>query len=174
MIGDAFSIGEKIRLHTFDFKLYPKLWDDFSVGVEIMDSLEWQETKFLNDEGTDFSDEVKNMPNDSGGIYMFIIKSKVLKGISEYLAYIGRAQYTDNHNLRVRCKRYLTQYINEKERPKITTLMSYFKDHLFLRYVKVPNNELIVLLEAELINSLLPPFNDEIPDKIIRQAVDAF
>ena len=67
---------------------------DFSIEDEIIDALEWKETKFLNDDGTDFSDEVKRLPNDSGGIYVFIIKSNVLKGISEYLAYIGRAQLT--------------------------------------------------------------------------------
>jgi len=174
MIGEAFSLGEQIKLHTVDFKLYPKLWKDFSIEDEILEALEWRETKFLNDEGTDFSDEVKNLPNDSGGIYIFIIKSNVLKGISEYLAYIGRAQFTENHNLRIRCKRYLSQYLNEKERPKITTLMNYYKNHIFLRYTKVSDNDLIVRLEAELINSLLPPFNDEVPNKIVRQAINAF
>lgn len=174
MLGEAFPLGEQIKLHTFDFRLYPKLWVDFDIEDEIIEALEWTETKFLNDDGTDFSDEVKNLPVDSGGIYIFIIKSNVLKGISEYLAYIGRAQFTDNHNLRVRCKRYLSLYLNEKERPKITTLMNYFKNHLFLRYTKVSDNELIVRLEAELINSLLPPFNDEIPNKVVRQAINAF
>lgn len=174
MLGEAFPLGEQIKLHTFEFKLYPKLWDDFSVEDDIINALEWSETKFLNDEGNDFSDEVKNLPNDSGGIYIFIIKSQVLRDISEYLAYIGRAQFTENHNLRIRCKRYLSQYLNEKERPKITTLINYYKDHLFLRYTKVSDNELIVRLEAELINSLLPPFNDEIPNKLVRQAIDAF
>ena len=174
MIREAFPIGEQIKLHTFGFRLYPKLWIDFDIEEELMQALDWKETKFLNDEGTDFSDDIKNLPTNFGGIYIFIIKSNVLKEVSEYLAYIGRAQLTENHNLRVRCKRYLTQYINEKERPKITTLMNYFKDHLYLKYTKVDNNDLIVRLEAELINSLLPPFNDEIPNKKIRQAVNAF
>ena len=52
--------------------------------------------------------------------------------------------------------------------------MKYYKNHIFLRYSKISNNDLIVRLEAELINSLLPPFNDEVPDKIERQAIDAF
>jgi len=174
MKQDAFQLGEHIKLHTFGFRLSPKLWDEFGVDDDMMQSLVWDEVKFLNEEGTDFSPEVKNLPTDSGGIYIFIIKSFVLEGVSEYLAYIGRAQFTEHHNLRVRCRRYLTQYINEKERPKITTLMKYFKDRLYLRYTQVAKNEDIVKLEAELINSLLPPFNDEVPNKNIRQAVDAF
>ena len=48
MIADAFPLGEQVKLHTFDFKLYPKLWEAFNM------------------EGTDFSEEVKNLPNDSG------------------------------------------------------------------------------------------------------------
>lgn len=174
MITEAFPLGEQVKLHTFDFKLYPKLWEAFNIETHIIDSLEWQEIKFLNEEGTDFSEGVKNLPTDSGGIYIFIIKSNVLKGISEYLAYIGRAQFTENHNLRIRCRRYFYQYLNEKERPKITTLMNYYKNYLFLRYTKVTDNDLIIRLEAELINSLLPPFNDEIPNQTIRQAIDAF
>jgi hypothetical protein len=97
-----------------------------------------------------------------------------LQGITEYLAYIGRAKFTDNHNLRVRCKRYYSQYLNEKERPKITRLVRYFKNVLYLKYAKVDGNELIEQLEAELINSILPPFNDQIPEIRIRQAIDAF
>ena len=174
MQNDAFQLGEQIRLHTVDFKLYPQLWDQFNFTQEILSNLEWKEYKFLNDEGTDFSDEVSSMPNNSGGIYAFIIKNPVFPGVSEYLAYIGRARYTSNHNLRVRCRRYLTQYLNEKERPKITRLMNYYKEYLFIRYARIDGNEQIDELEAELINSILPPFNDQIPTKIIRQGVNAF
>lgn len=171
---DAFQLGEQIKLHTFEFKLCPILWKKFSIEPELMDSLEWVESKFLNEDCSDFSEEVKKMPNNSGGIYLFIIKSHIIKDVSEYLAYIGRAQFTKDHNLRVRCRRYLTQYLNEDERPKITTLMHYFKNNLFIRYAKVDDNDLIIRLEADLINSLLPPFNDEVPEKKIREAVNAF
>lgn len=174
MLADAFHLGEQIKLHTIEFKLYPQLWGDFDIDHKIMSELDWIEVKFLNDRANDFSEEVKKLPNDKGGVYIFIIKSEVLPNISEYLAYIGRAQLTEHHNLRVRCKRYLTTYINDKERPKITTLMHYYRDRLFLKYAIIEDNDLIIDIEAELINSLLPPFNDEIPEKRVRQAVDAF
>lgn len=174
MLNDAFKIGEQITLHSVDFKLYPKLWTEFVINRRELDLLDWTEFKFLNEDGNDFSDQVKNIPNDSGGIYVFIIKNPVLPGVSDYLAYIGRARFTEKHNLRVRCRRYLTQYLNENERPKITRLMNYYKDHLYIRYAKVDNNDFIDLLESELINSILPPFNDKIPKKKIRQGIDAF
>jgi hypothetical protein len=174
MIGDAWPKGLQIKIHTFPFKLYPKNWEDFKIDKEFINALHWNEVKFLNDQGNDFSNEIKNLPNNRGGIYIFIIKSEVLPSISEYLAYIGRALYTDTHSLRVRCRRYLTEYLNEKERPKITTLMKLFGNRLYLKYTIIEKNELIVELEAELINSLLPPFNDQVPDIITRQAVNAF
>lgn len=174
MLNNAFRLGEEIRLHTVDFKIVPSLWDEFEIDSEIMENLIWEEYKFLNDDGTDFSEGVSNLPNDSGGIYSFIIKSPLLPGVSEYLAYIGRARFTDNHNLRARCRRYLTEYLNEKERPKITRLMNYYKNHLYIRFTRIDNNELIEELEAELINSILPPFNDEIPEKRVRDGINAF
>lgn len=174
MLNDAFSLGEHIILRTIEFKLVPMLWDDFKINDVDFKNLEWHEFKFLNENGSDFSDDVKNLPNDSGGIYSFIIKSPVWPGVSEYLAYIGRARLTDSHNLRVRCRRYLTEYLNEKERPKITRLMNYYKKHLFIRYTKVDGNDAIEKIEAELINTILPPFNDEIPEKKIRDGVNAF
>lgn len=174
MQRDAFNLGQQIKLHTFEFRILPVLWDEFQIAEETMNSLVWKEIKFLNEQGIGFSDEVNQLPNDKGGIYLFIIKSKVLPGTSEYLAYVGRAQITNTHNLRVRCRRYLTEYLNEKERPKITTLMEYFRNHVYLRYTEIEDNDLIVALEAELINSILPPFNDKIPKKKVRQAVDAF
>src|SRR5690606_41900872 len=119
MLNDAFELHKEAKLHTFSFTMTPKLWQKFSISQDIMDSLRWQEAKFLNEQGTNFSDEFENIPSNSGGIYIFIIKSKVLPGTSEYLAYIGRAQFTPNHNLKARCKRYFKEFLNEKERPKI-------------------------------------------------------
>lgn len=174
MQREAFELGEKIKTHTFDFKLYPDLWFEFKIDQAVMNDLEWNEIKFLNNSGNDYSNDVKNMPNDMGGIYIFMIKSNVLPGVSEYLAYIGRAQLTENHSLRVRCKKYFREYLKDKERPKVTTMIHYFKNHLYLRYAEVNDNATIVDLEAELINAILPPFNDLIPEKRIRDAVKAF
>ncbi|HET8858648.1 hypothetical protein [Marivirga sp.] len=174
MQRDAFDLGKELRNHTVGFKLYPPLWNEFDIPIEIMNQLNWKEHKFLNALGNDFSSEVKNLPNNKGGIYLFIIKSNVLPEISEYLAYIGRVQLTDSHNFRVRCKKYFREYLNDTERPKITTMLEFFKHNLYLRYAEIEDNELIVELESKLINSLIPPFNDLIPEKRIRDAVKAF
>lgn len=40
--------------------------------------------------------------------------------------------------------------------------------------IALSDNQIIDKVEEELINKILPPFNDEIPDKNIRDAVKAF
>ena len=159
----AFETAETLRNHTVGFRLAPSLWDEFDVPDDIMQALEWNEIKFLNDTAEDFSDEIDQLPDNHGGIYLFMIKSPVIPETTNYLAYIGRAQLTENHSLRVRCKKYFREYLSEKERPKITTMFQYYKANHYLRYASVEDNDLIIELESKLINSILLPFNDFIP-----------
>lgn len=172
---DAFNLGLDINTHTLTFRILPSLWKNFNQANMILPTLkDWKEIKFLNEDGVDFNDEINVLPNNHGGVYVFIIKSDIFPGISEYFAYIGRAKLTDNHNLRVRLRSYLTKYNNENERPKVSRMINQYGPSLYLRYIEIDNNDVIDYLESELINSLLPPFNDEIPNKIIRDAVQAF
>jgi hypothetical protein len=98
----------------------------------------------------------------------------IIPGITEYPAYIGRAQLTTNQNLRKRCKEYFLKYSRNGERPKITTLFNYWKNNLYLSFIVVDGNDKIREYESKLINSLLLPFNDEIPNKEYKQAIEAF
>ena len=88
--------------------------------------------------------------------------------------YIGRAQFSDNQNLRKRIREYWTKYARDNERPLITKMFKYWSDDLYLSYLPIDNNQGIIDYEAKLINSLLLPFNTEIPDKEIKQAISAF
>jgi len=172
---DAFILGQEINNHNVSFKICPTLWFDFNLKKKILPAMQdWKEIKFLDDSGIDFNTDINKLPNNHGGIYVFIIKSDIFPGISEYLSYIGRAKLTKTHNLRVRLRSYLTSFNNENERPQISRLIKQFGPHLYLRYIELDNNDIIDYLEAELIKSLLPPFNDEIPDKKIRDAIKAF
>jgi len=174
MKSDAFELAEHIRLHTQEFKLSTKLWSEFDFRGHDTSSLVWKEIKYLNDSNDGFSDEINELPNDKGGIYMYIVKSPVLPHISDYLVYIGRAQYSANHSLRIRCKKYFNEFLREEERPLITKMIAYYKKYLYIKFCPINGNDKIIALEAELINALLPPFNHEIPEKKIRAAVKAF
>lgn len=46
--------------------------------------------------------------------------------------------------------------------------------YLYIKYIEMTDNDTIKALEKKLINALVPPFNDEIPNKTIKRAVDAF
>lgn len=171
---EAFKLRDSIAAHRISFDLCIPLWDKFDDTKINSLNIQWTDIKFLNDQETDISDDVKALPNDKGGLYIFIIKCPILLSTSEYLAYIGRAQLTQNHSLKVRCRKYLYEYCSDTGRPKITTMIGKWGKYLHLRYAVIEENDDTINIEASLINAILPPFNDEIPSKTIRDAVAAF
>lgn len=169
-----FDFAEKIELHKVYFSLFPELWESFHCDGIDLDTVTWSETKFLSDDGTSLNEGMDNLPNNKGGIYIFCAKCGILPGTSNYLMYIGRAKVTGTHSLKVRCRKYFSEYQNEDGRPKIRRLVKQWGKYLYLKYIELDNNELIERLEASLINSILPPFNDVIPEKRTRDAVKMF
>lgn len=164
----------RMHNHEVEFHLFPELWDAFLCEGIDLSSITWTETKFLSDDGKALNEGMSNIPNDKGGIYLFYAKCNVLPGISNYLMYIGRAKVTNSHNLRVRCRRYFGEYNRDNGRPKIQRMIGQWGKYLYLKYFAIEDNDLITRLEASLIKSIVPPFNDEIPDKRVKAAVSAF
>lgn len=174
MISSAFDLGEEISLRTLPYKLHQTLWFRYDLSAIDLSFQNWTTVKYLNDNGTEFHADVSTIPNDKGGLYMFFIKCPVIRGITEFPFYVGRAQLTEGHDLRKRCKVYFSKYSKDDERPKITKMFRYWRKDLFLSYLVLDDNATIVDYEKMLINSLLLPMNDQIPEKEIRQAVKAF
>lgn len=174
MTGNAFSLGEEIDLRRIEYKLHKGLWDKFNFPNLDLKFDNWQKTKYLNADGDDFDVEINNIPNDSGGLYLFYVKCEIISGITEYPLYVGRAQLTDGQNLRKRVKEYFQHFSKNNERPKITKMFMYWAKDLYLAYHVLNDNADIISLEKQLINCLLLPMNDEIPDKETRDAVKAF
>lgn len=174
MTNPAFELAVELKLRTIDYRLAQSLWSRHDLSDVNLQFSEWQTFKYLNDTGDGFNKDIDLLPNDSGGLYMFHIKCPIMPGITEFPVYIGRAQLTEGQNLRKRCKEYFQKYALTNERPKITRMLTYWKNELYLSFLKVPDNPSIIDYEKRLINTLLLPFNDEIPDIEIRQAVKAF
>lgn len=61
-----------------------------------------------------------------------------------------------------------------EKRPKIKRMIDSWGPYLYIRYLPLDDNSIIEALEKELINKILPPFNDFIPDVDIRNAIKAF
>lgn len=174
MISSAFDMGEEIAVRTVDYKLHNALWDRFPATHLNLKFENWQVIKYLNETCDDFNPDVDTVPNNKGGLYLFFIKCKIIAGITEYPFYIGRAKFTEYQNLRKRVKEYFEKYSKNDERPKITKMFKYWANDLYLAFYVLEDNDNIVELEAQLINSLLFPMNDEIPDQEIKQAIKAF
>lgn len=170
------ELADAIKAHEIqELFLYPALWKNFDFKDFDVSNAVWSgEIKYLNDKGDDCSKEIKNLPNKSGGIYCFFIKCHLLPSLANYLVYIGRAQITKNQNLRKRCKTYLSEWTKPDGRAKIQMMFHKWSDSLFVKYLELNDNDQIVRLEASLVNSIMPPFNDMIPDKRIHKAINAF
>lgn len=174
MLSSAFDLGEHIKLRKLEYSVSPKLWQRHKLPKIDMSFHKWNSIKYLNTNGTDFSTDISKVPNDKGGLYLFYAKCPIIVGITEYPFYIGRAQLTSGQNLRKRVKEYFQHYKRDVDRPKITKMFKYWSKDLYLAYLPLAKNKNIIDFEKVLINSLLFPMNDQIPEKEIRDAVKAF
>ncbi|MDT0642174.1 hypothetical protein RM553_04945 [Zunongwangia sp. F363] len=171
---EAFELGEKINNRRICYKLYQPLWSKYDLSALDLSIDKWTTIKFLNDSGDDFNEHITQVPNNTGGLYMFSIKCKILTGITDYPVYIGRAQFSEGQNLRKRVREYRNKFARDNERPLITKMFKYWAPDLYLSFIPLEENENIIDYEKKLINSLLLPFNTEIPDQEIKQAIAAF
>lgn len=153
------------------FMLNTVLWENFdSCILEIISSNQaWSEVKLLDDNGSKHP-QLSTLPDNKGGIYLILAKPHILPESHLFLMYVGRAHISDKQNLRKRC----SQYPTEKKRPKIKRMIEQWGQYLYIRYLPLDNNDIIDVVEAELINKIIPPFNDTIPDQKISAAVKAF
>lgn len=174
MLNSAFTLGEEIKLRTIPYILHRDLWNRYDFSIINLGMSNWTTIKYLNDDGTDFHQDINLLPADQGGLYLFSIKCPIIPGLTEYPVYIGRSLLTEGQNLRKRCREYLASYSRNDQRSKITTLFKYWSKDLYLSFMILKENNDIIDYEKKLINSLLLPFNDEIPEKEVRQAVKAF
>ncbi|MEQ5790626.1 hypothetical protein J4E06_06165 [Muricauda sp. NFXS6] len=174
MLTSAFELGEELVKKRIEYKLHQPLWSKFDLNGINLEHSNWTTIKFLNNDSTDFSDQIGELPNDSGGLYLFCIRCQVIPGITNYPVYVGRAQLSEGQNLRKRCREYFTKWARNNERPLITKMINYWGNELYLSFMEVEENEDIIDFENKLIKSLLLPFNNDIPDKEIRQSVKAF
>lgn len=167
------------ELVKFQWKLClsPTCWiDNSAVTLRFHNESDWSDyIKYLNDNNEDLSDEIKNLPNDCGGIYVFFVQGINLPFSERYLAYVGRARYTESENLRNRLKRYLPESLkNDNKRPKIKKLFRHWKEYLYIRYYKSSDNEFIDEGESALIKAILPPFNSQLTEYKIKEPQKAF
>jgi len=148
---DLIDLQDNFRSFQITFNLWKKRWE-INVGNE---NLEWKTCKF--DEKN--REKVPSAP----GLYSFVVNPCVNNHPHRYLCYIGKAE----SSLRKRFGDYLREKEDEKGRPKIVRLLTKWDGFLEFSYVIIDKGDLKIL-ETQLIDIFLPPFNDQVSSKIHR------
>lgn len=174
MNGNAFDLAESLHREKLTYILSSDLKNNFQHSEINLNFNNWSHVKYLNDDSSEINLEVGQIPNNTGGLYLFYLPCHILPSITEFPFYIGRAKKTDNQNLRKRIKEYFQHYSNDKERPKIYRMLRVWGAHLRVAYYPIESNSEIETIEKDMINSLVLPMNDKIPDITISNAVKAF
>lgn len=168
MNRDSFlSKYRESALYMCPYYLDPNRWEKVPKNMrDILQGQAWSDyIKYLDSDGN-LAEELNQLPENEGGIYMFFIQGQTLPNVEMYPAYIGRALHTDDQSIQKRVKCYLRES-KGKKRPKIIQLFESWKDYLYVKYFHTLDNNLIEKGEKVLIRAILPPFNSEIPDRII-------
>lgn len=159
--------NDRTRIYECTYYHDPLRWDEVSQKVKTdIQNLTWSDyIKYLDLDGN-ISKDLDVLPNNTGGLYMFFIQGTTIPSSEKYLAYIGRAKYSDSENIQKRVKRYLWESNQKRCRPKIARLFRLWKDYLYIKFCTSTDNDLITAGESTLINAILPPFNSDLPEKI--------
>lgn len=147
---------------TISFQLNIDKWNTMDQHIKDMVSQPWENIKFLDETGTKINDKINKVPNDKGGVYVFLLKPEIIPGMHRYIMYIGRARKKNGFSLRKRCKEYL-----KDERIQIMYMRETWGDKLYFYYLPLDNDDDIEKIERELIRVIIPPCNTEIPDQYI-------
>ena len=180
------EFGSHLKLSTYDIILTDRLFN--TCGEDFVEDTVKIEYKYLikdvsKDQWKLNPEFDKEIPKNSRGVYFFVIRPK------EFLdmcipAYIGRAlHYTDKkYDLKSRIKTYESNYRCKyrNRRLYLDDLFLACPEHLYLQVYIFPDmdekkaNDLVERYEANLVSSIIPPFNKEIHVKDIREAVNAY
>lgn len=157
------SVVDMCRHHRdvkLEFELDIDKWNTMDPDVLNIVSTGWESIKYLKSDGTSLSDEISELPNDSGGIYIFVLQPDKIPSLHRYIMYIGRARRRNNtFSLRTRCREYI-----KDTRPQIAYMVATWGKDLYLYYLPLDGDDVIEKVERELIRVVIPPCNDKIPD----------
>ena len=168
------DVVQEMQLMTWTFCLSTELWEKYSERKSSVNLVELKKIKYFSDTGTELSEEVKQLPNDKGGIYLYVIENCVIPNSGSYIMYVGRARCTQNENLRNRAKSHFKQHVRHEENERLERLFDKWKPYIYLLYLPIDGNDEIDLVEDELIIALTPPCNKEYPSPKIRKKLSAF
>lgn len=147
---------------TLDFKLNIDKWKTINPDVKSIVSRKWKNIKFLNLDGTGINEAIDTVPDNKGGVYVFMLKPEILPNMHIYLMYIGRARKKNGFSLQKRCRSYL-----KDDRVKIAYMREMWGEELYFYYLPLDDDDVIERVERELVRVIIPPCNSQIPDQYV-------
>lgn len=164
----------KIRNSTYKIVLSTMLWKEYDDFLNIKPD-DWQELKYFDANG-EKNKQLNSIPNDKGGIYIYLVKPPIPIRYIDTILYVGRARSNgETQNLRKRINHYNTEkndYING--RPTIRTIFNEYSDYLYVMYYPLDDNDKIDKLESELISAIAPTANKDLKQKALKDGRDSF
>ena len=88
-MSDIVDIFCRNKVLTLSFELNIDQWESMDEEVKDIVSGEWENIKFLNDEGNALNEAVATVPDDVGGIYIFVLRPDLIPGLHLYIMYIA-------------------------------------------------------------------------------------
>lgn len=147
---------------TLDFQLNIDKWKTVNPDIKSIVSKPWKSIKFLNLNGTGINKEIDTVPDDKGGVYVFVLRPGIIPDIHMYILYIGRARKKNGFSLQRRCRSYL-----KDDRVKIAYMREMWGEKLYFYYLPLDDDDMIECVERELIRVIIPPCNSQIPDQYV-------
>lgn len=98
MLYRAFVADDDENLkHEVLYYHNPSRWKDNILPIDdpIRDENKWSvEFKYLNTDNSDISNDIKALPTNTGGLYIFFLKGVNLPFFESHILYIGRCEVT--------------------------------------------------------------------------------
>lgn len=161
-MSNLVDMCKRERELTIPIQLNIDKWSTIDSEVKDAISEGWLNIKFLNEEGSGINEKITEVPDDVGGIYVFLLKPDLIPDIHRYVMYIGRARRKSDFSLRKRCK----EYINDT-RPLVAYMREIWGRDLYFYYLPLGDDKLIEKVERELLRVIFPPCNAQIPDRYV-------
>ena len=176
---DIFApIESDLESFTNIFTMSPELWKKFYVSdLELLglDFSRCEKIKLI--ENGKFTNEIKRIPTNVGGIYIYSIEPMIINSpiTGSYVMYIGKATKTQSENLRKRIQSY-HKYLSDDERPRLHRLFSKWGDYVYVTFLPIDlDDSVITTIEDRLIAAFgKPPCNADVRIKSVGTAVKAY
>lgn len=147
---------------TLPFELNIDQWETMDEEVRSIVSGEWKKVKFLNENGTALNEAISTVPDNMGGVYIFVLRPELIPDLHLYIMYIGRARRGKDFSLRKRCRTYIRD-----TRPLVATMIELWGKALYFYYLPIEDDALIEKVERELNRVIKAPCNSQYPDEYV-------